>query len=64
VSLQSPFSLEVLENVEFVGVRAEALGVLGTMVADLFFNLWDLEVLPDCVIRYIPKCARYYSQSL
>jgi hypothetical protein len=33
---------------EFVGVRAETLAIFGTMAADLFFNHWDLEVLPDC----------------
>jgi hypothetical protein len=32
-------------------VRAEALAVLSTMPADLFFNRWDLEVLPDCLVR-------------
>jgi hypothetical protein len=32
---------------EFVGVRAEALAMLGTMAADLLFNRWDWEVLPD-----------------
>jgi hypothetical protein len=45
-------------------VRAEALTILGTMAADLFFNRWDLEVLPDCLLRYIPRCIYYYSQNL
>jgi hypothetical protein len=38
-------------------VLAEALTILGTMAADLFFNLWDLEVLPECLVRFIPRCA-------
>jgi hypothetical protein len=45
-------------------VRAEALAILGNMAADLFFNRWDLEVLPDCLVRYIPRCVRCYLQSL
>jgi hypothetical protein len=45
-------------------VHTEALAILGIMAADLFFNRWDLEVLPDCLIWYIPRCVQYYSQSL
>jgi hypothetical protein len=45
-------------------MHAEALAILDTMAADLFFNHWDLEVLPDCLVLYIPRCVRYYSQSL
>jgi hypothetical protein len=45
-------------------VRAEALAILGTMAADLFFNRWDLEVLPECLVRYIPRCVLYYSQGV
>jgi hypothetical protein len=45
-------------------VRAEALAIFGTAVADLFFNRWDLEVLLDCLLRYIPRCIRNYSRSL
>jgi hypothetical protein len=45
-------------------VHAEALAIFGTIVADLFFNCWDLEVLPDCLVRYIPRCAHHNSQSL
>jgi hypothetical protein len=44
-------------------VRAEALALLVTMASDLFFNGWDLEVLPDCLVPYIQKYTRYYSQS-
>jgi hypothetical protein len=29
--------------------------MLGTMAADLFFNRWELEVLPDSLVRYITK---------
>jgi hypothetical protein len=44
--------LEVLEDIlsEFVGVRSEVLAILGAMAADLFFNHWDLELFPDCLI--------------
>jgi hypothetical protein len=45
-------------------VRAEVLAILDTMAADLFLNRWELEVLPDCLVRYIPRCVCYYSQSL
>jgi hypothetical protein len=38
VSLKSPFSWRFL--CELVGVRAEAFAILGTMAADLVFNLW------------------------
>jgi hypothetical protein len=38
--------------------------MLGTMAADLFCNRWEFEVLPDCLVRHIPRCIRYYSQSL
>jgi hypothetical protein len=44
-------------------MRAEAFPILDTMAADLFFKRSDLEVL-DCLVRYIPRCVRYYSQSL
>jgi hypothetical protein len=52
VSLQSSFSLSW-----FVGVRAEALAILSTMAADIFFNRWDLKVLQDCLAPYIPRCV-------
>jgi hypothetical protein len=57
------FLLKVLEYLEFVGVRAEAFATLGTMAVDLF-NHWDLEVLPDSIVWYVPRCIHYYSQSL
>jgi hypothetical protein len=53
------FFLEVLKDFDFVGMCAEVLAILGTLVADLFFNCCDLEVVP--LIRYIPRCVRYYS---
>jgi hypothetical protein len=45
-------------------VCAEGLAIFGTMAADIFFNFWDLKVLPNCVVRYIPRCVRYFPQSL
>jgi hypothetical protein len=38
-------------------VHAEALAILSTIAA-------DLEVFPDCLVRYIARRFRYYSQSL
>jgi hypothetical protein len=38
-------------------VHAEALAILGTTAADLFFNRWNLEILPDCLVQCIPRSA-------
>jgi hypothetical protein len=41
-------------------VHAEALAA----TADFVFNRWDLEIFPYYRIRHIPRCVRYYAQSL
>jgi hypothetical protein len=32
-------------------MRTEANAVVGTILADLFFNRLDLQVLADCLVR-------------
>jgi hypothetical protein len=44
-------------------VHAEALATSGTMAADLFFRRWGLEVLPDRLLRYIPRLIGTYKRS-
>jgi hypothetical protein len=45
-------------------VQAEALAVIIAVTADSVFNRWDLEILPNYRIRYIPWCVGYDAQSL
>jgi hypothetical protein len=45
-------------------VHAETLAILGTVAADVFFNRWNLEVLSNSLVPYIPSRVNYYSQSL